>query len=422
MKPVLCFFSLVVQSVAVLGFTSPATQSFAPLSIGRALSQSSSCTRLVGCYATIKEKKEKLETELVNGAPKLEAVKEDETEPLKTVNGELTFNSTYMAEVLNEINLRISHGSSELMQNITSIMDEKLVLFPEASANELSEYIFKLAEEIQKAQIQELERQLDQLEKQFVRPLENLAFSDAPLFEKDAFKPNDEAEDKLADEAAERRKQLILAGANSTLTKTSRMKTKDIINNYNVAPLYYSIALLYRWAKKAGYPSIYLIQAYKGISSVLKSRGGPQPKLQRNKNGKDLSYQEFLKDAEAMQSGWKRTGEIAAKGSLGKKWAILRRSAEIWAYFSSFYLKDRSIVRKFESGKWSEERFREERSKLGEEVTQNLLRLGPTFIKVGFSLFVCIHPRQVTKYQKSPFCLGTVVGVCQSRLRRVLQT
>jgi hypothetical protein len=128
------------------------------------------------------------------------------------------------------------------------------------------------------------------------------------------------------------------------------------------------------------YPSVYLLSAYKGLANVVKTRGGP--KRRRRRNQPEDSDEEYIKDAEAFQSGWKRTGQIAAKGPWARKWAILRRSAEVWTYFSSFYLKDRRICNKYNSGQWSEEKFKEERSKLGAEITQNLLRLGPTFIKV----------------------------------------
>jgi hypothetical protein len=215
-----------------------------------------------------------------------------------------------------------------------------------------------------------MERQLADLEKMFIQPLEQIAFSDAPLFEKaDSKAP---IQEEIDDE-----EKLILSGANSTLSKTKNMRTAEIVRNFNVAPFYYSVALLGRWFSKASYPSVYVISGYKGLASVIKTRGA-----RFNKRNGQPSYEEYLKDAEAMQSGWKRTGEIATLGPLSRQVAILRRSAEIWAYFSSFYLKDRRICKKFEAGKWSEKKFKAERSKLGAEVTQNLLRLGPTFIKV----------------------------------------
>lgn len=256
---------------------------------------------------------------------------------------------------------------------------------PESASEELTQYLADLANKVQKAQQQEVQRQMEEFEKLFVAPLERVAFSDAPLFELDNSKvKKEQAKSGMSSEYAEfTERDLVLAGANSTLTKSARMRTGELIKNFNVAPLYYSVALLYRWLRKASYPSVYLLSAYKGVANVLKTSGGPRRRWLR-KRQKELTDEEYLKDAEAFQAGWKRTGEIAAKGPWLRKWAILRRSAEVWAYFSSFYLKDRRICNKFNSGKWSEEKFRAERSKLGAEVTQNLLRLGPTFIKVRF--------------------------------------
>jgi hypothetical protein len=353
-----------------------------------------------GCHATTKEKQQ-LGGKPVNGdGADVDAGDESGTVILSTaVNGGsetaveppsssttmvTDFNASHISELLDEITRRINDGSNELLQNITNAVDEQMAQLPESAAEELTGYLADLANKIQKAQQQEVQRQMEELEKVFVAPLERVAFSDAPLFELDNSKKKKEPSKSvtLLEMQDFSSRDLVLAGANSTLTRSARMRTSELIRNFNVAPLYYSVALLYRWLRKASYPSVYLLSAYKGVATVLKTRGGPPRRRRIRKRPEELSYEDYLKDAEAFQSGWKRTGQIAAKGPWARKWAILRRSAEVWAYFSSFYLKDRRICNKFNSGKWSEEKFKAERSKLGAEVTQNLLRLGPTFIKV----------------------------------------
>ena len=282
--------------------------------------------------------------------------------------------------IMDEISKRINDGSMELFDNLTSVMDSKLTgQLPDSTVTELSDYIGEIAASLQKTQQQELERQLEELEKRLLEPFEQLAFSDAPLFDIDrkGIKTLEQLEPEEAERKRAQQRDLVFAGANSTLPRSSMMKTSELFKNFNVAPLYYSAALLYRWARKVSYPSVVLVTTFKGIATLLKTQGGP-----KNKNKGEISYEEYMKDAAAMQSGWKKIGLIAAKGPMAKKWAILRRSAEVWAYFSSFYLKDRRINRKYQKGEWTEAKFKEERSKLGAEITQNLLRLGPTFIKV----------------------------------------
>ena len=274
--------------------------------------------------------------------------------------------SNDILDLLEEVNSRVVLGTADILNNLTLGVEQKLVGFPETSAQELSSLITEFSSEIQRAQKNEVERQIAELERKLIRPLEDFAFSDAPLYDaKQKTNPSDEE-----DLAFQNTTQLILMGKNSTLEMSRRMRTKEILQNFNVAPFYYSIALLTRWARKASYPSIYLLSMYRSLANVIKS------------NTKGTKKYEFdTIGGEGLQAGWKRTGEIAAKGSFAKKWAIFRRSAEIWAYFSSFYLKDRRISAMYNRGKWSEEKFKEERSKLGKEITDNLLKLGPTFIK-----------------------------------------
>jgi hypothetical protein len=276
-------------------------------------------------------------------------------------------------ELMGEISDRMSEGSKEMLGDLSNVMNEKLVRLPEDKANEFATYLTDLTETIQSAQQRELERQLAIIEESFVRPLEQFAFSDAAIYDGGNSEQRDE------DERRALRSQLVWSGSNSTLVSSSRrLRTAEILKNLNVAPFYYSVALMMRWVRKVGYPPMVLLTGARSMASVIKF-----PSIRKKYRKKGDQYQEYLKNAEMMQNGWKRTGEIAARGPWARQWAILRRSAEIWAYFSSFYLKERSFVSKFNKGKWSTEKLSEERSKLGAEITQNLLKLGPTFIKVS---------------------------------------
>lgn len=173
---------------------------------------------------------------------------------------------------------------------------------------------------------------------------------------------------------------------------SKKMRTSEIIRNFNVAPIYYSVALAMRWIQKASAPPMAMLMFLRGIAYPLKWREGginsgaarrrrrlfgrkaaPISAGDRSKTFGDVQIadEEFI-------SGWKRTGEIAAKGRRGRALATFRRSAEIWFYFSSFYIKDAWIMKNYNSGRWTKDKFQEERAKLGGVLTQNLLRLGPS--------------------------------------------
>ena len=294
---------------------------------------------------------------------------------LPIVNGDLsTLDVVGLAE---EINDQIIAGSNELFRNMTSIVQDKLSLVPAntTASSDISKLLTDMTRDIQTAQQNEIQRQLDEMERLLVRPFENFAFNDAALLQ--PAQTTEESDDNLTEEekkkrAEEHRKELVIGGKNSTLGDSSRrMRSAEIVGNLNVAPLYYSVTLLLRWCRKVSAPPLAMLAFLKGAGSLVARHSED-----------NSSYTDFIKDGDAMQAGWKRTGEIAAKGKTARKWAILRRSAEIWGYFSSFYIKEKRMTKMFESGKWSDEKFSEERSKLGAEVTQNLLKLGPTFIKV----------------------------------------
>lgn len=304
--------------------------------------------------------------------------------------------------LIEEINEQITQSSSEIFGNITSISTQvqdkiKSVPVPEDTASEVVKLLQKLATDMQDAQQKEIERQIAEIERKLLVSLEGIAFADSALFAKDSSSDSEIDESELSDEdrrkmIQEHRRELVIAGANSTLAESSRrLRTAEIIRNINVAPFYYTITLLLRWFRKVSAPPLAMLSLLKQMSSII------------NPPRKGQTYEEFMRSGDSMQAGWKRTGEIAAKGSFGKKWAILRRSLEIWAYFSSFYIKEKRMNKLFESGRWSAEKFSEERSKLGAEVTQNLLKLGPTFIKVGqiFSTRIDIVPKEYIEQLKN---------------------
>lgn len=189
---------------------------------------------------------------------------------------------------------------------------------------------------------------------------------------------------------------------------SKRMRTAEIFRNFNVAPIYYTIALCMRWIQKASVPPMAMLMFFRGIAYPFKWREGKKASARRRlfggkKAASDPEVEgrtktfgdEQIADEEFIQ-GWKRTGEIAAKGKRGRALATFRRSAEIWFYFSSFYIRDAWILKNYNSGRWKKERFEEERGKLGGQLTQNLLRLGPTFIKLGqiFSTRIDIVPKE----------------------------
>jgi hypothetical protein len=311
-----------------------------------------------------------------------------------TINGDDSLNPEAFAGFMEEINSRIANGTEDLLHSLNMGLDEKISRAPDQSAEEFMAYLSDVAENIRQAQEDELNRQLAEFDRKFRYPLESLAFSDVPVYNKQQSGGTGQDQNQL--NATPSRDDLILMGKNSTLERTQKMRSREIMKNWNVAPFYYSVALMIRWARKASYPSIYLLSFFKWLGSAIKSntKGKPTRSMKRNKIK--------ISTGDELQAGWKSTGEIAAKGPIARRWAILRRSMEIWAYFSSFYLKDRRITSKYNSGKWTVEKFKAERSKLGAEITQNLLKLGPTFIKVGqlFSTRLDIVPKEYIEQLK----------------------
>lgn len=291
-------------------------------------------------------------------------------------------NGSDIDEVVAEVTRLMSDGFDDLVsrsQNISlSIEDKVNALSKENLSSKHQDSLAKTIVEMQEDQERQLFRMQKDAEKKLVGLVEEVAFSDTNLM-------MDENEIVMGGESWENRSGLVngaLNGLNAT-----ELRTRQIMKYWRVAPLYYSVVLLFHWVNKIPGPRTVWLRSTKGIASFF---GDSDGRLNKDK------YAEYLRNAEQMQMGWKRVGDIASKGSFRRSLEIFRRSLEIWGYFSTFYLREMRMSSKFKKGKWSAEQLAKGRSQLGAEVTQNLLKLGPTFIKVGqlFSTRIDIVPKE----------------------------
>ena len=249
----------------------------------------------------------------------------------------------------------------------------------------------------------EQERQISELqrvaERRLADAVEDLAFGEASILGKE--------DREMSSTSVKIGRPLSDEKGPIPMALTRRMRSKEIMKYWRVAPLYYTIALFIRWITKVPGPR----DIWVSLSTLV---SGSKKKQKTNR----------ITTAEEMQAGWKRTGEIASKGSYRRRLEIWRRSVEIWTYFASFYLKEKRIARTYKSGKWTEEEYSAAKSQLGAEITQNLLKLGPTFIKVGqlFSTRLDLLPKEYIEQLKllqdsvPPFSSQTAARIIEEEL------
>jgi hypothetical protein len=285
-------------------------------------------------------------------------------EPLQTVNT-TQFVNEFVEKLYSEVD-----ELANFSQSITATVEEKIVDL--AKQSELSsEEVNAAIGDIMQLMQEDIPKAV---EKRLAEALEEIAYSDTLLLEPLAEKKSGEL-DVVERARAERL-------ANSSLDEIRVLRTREIVRFWRVAPLYYTIALGWRFLHKLPGP--------KSIVLALSSPFRKRPSRLFRKVDADAAFEAYISSGLEMQQGWKKTGEMAAKGSFRKNFEVLRRSVEIWGYFVNFYLREKRYTSRFKAGKWSQEKYSEARTRLGKEVTQNLLKLGPCFIKV---CTFCSRPR-----------------------------
>jgi predicted unusual protein kinase regulating ubiquinone biosynthesis (AarF/ABC1/UbiB family) len=123
--------------------------------------------------------------------------------------------------------------------------------------------------------------------------------------------------------------------------------------------------------------------------------------------------------AQRMQDRWRSSARFGR----------FRRSIEIWGYALSFVLKERKLSRRRAKGKLSDSEYSEARRKLGKDIAQSLLQLGPTFIKVGqlLSTRIDILPKEYIEELRllqdnvPPFSADVVKKIIEDELGRPVE-
>jgi len=335
----------------------------------------------------------------------------------EVANATLTTAQKAVDEVTRELARIINDSIDDLWtrnQNITKAIEqqvESLTKESALSANEIVDTFTEAIAELQEDQRSQLVNMQNKAEKKIVELVEDLAFADSAIMNPE----------QQSDDISNKNKKIVNNlphQIDSSIDVSKTMRSREMMRYWKVAPLYYTVALFFRWINKAPGPRTIWLGTSKSVSRLLGGR-----KKSRGTSVED-AYKAYISNADAMQSGWKRTGEIASKGPFRRQMEIFRRSLEIWSYFTSFYLKEKRLLKKFKSGSWTEEQFSQGRSQLGAEVTQNLLKLGPTFIKVGqlFSTRIDIVPKEyiqelrLLQDQVPPFNGDIAVGIIEEEL------
>ena len=124
----------------------------------------------------------------------------------------------------------------------------------------------------------------------------------------------------------------------------------------------------------------------------------------------------YALSAEQIQDKWRIS---ATTGSF-------RRSIEIWGYALGFVVKEKRLAAKFSRGRITKEEYSIRRTVLAGECVQILLKLGPTFIKVGqlLSTRIDIVPAEYIAELKllqdnvPPFAGSTSIRIIERELGR----